>query len=251
MSDLPSGTLKDLYFESERLIMTISKRAAFITLAACAVLACAGCGGSGSSRPAAAPQVKLVDELDGSIGDITIMLGNQTLPNLGAGSQSQYLVAAAGVQSVTGNVYNGGFVDFPSTSVNLAAGSSYTLIAMGNPGVDAGGTAPIQMVLANDAHAAPSPGDAMVRYVGCAWNGPSYNVWVNGTSVLNDAYYGQVSNYSELKAGQISIESVLGNSPPYSVYGFAQTLTLTAGDSYTLYYLGGGGFDQFNMLQDS
>ena len=72
----------------------------------------------------------------------------------------------------------------------------------------------------------------------------------NGTTVLKDAYYGEVTNYSEQKAGQISIESVLGDSPPYTVFTSPQTFTLTAGHAYTFYYLDGLSHG-YAMLEDS
>jgi len=216
-----------------------------MTSAACGLLACAGCGGSGSSTPVA-PKVKLVNELGGSIAEINIMLGDQALPFAQDGGQSQYVDAPAGLQNVTGYVYYPGLENFPATSVNLAAGSKYTLVAIGNPTVSTGGTIPIKIILANDDHANPTSGNALIRYVSCAWNDPPYSVWVNGTSVLNDVYFGEVTGYSEQQAGQISIESVLGDSPPYSVFTFPQTFTLTVGHAYTFYYGNG-----FSLLEDS
>jgi len=148
-----------------------------MTAVACGLLACAGCGGSSGSTTAA-PKVKLVNELGGSNPEINIMLGGQALPIVEDGGISQYTNAAAGMQSVTGVAYVQGVDDLPSTTINLAAGSTYTLIAMGNTSASVDGTIPIMIVLANDDHTAPSSGYALVRYVSCAWNDPPYSVWV-------------------------------------------------------------------------
>ena len=192
-----------------------------------------GCGGGGSGNSNNA-QIRTIDA-SANGGTATISVNGTQLSNKqGYFGVTSYQGQAAGPASVTFSLNASSSTTYPPLTQNFLANDYYSLILVGRSDVTAPTDPRYPAIIAiQEAFNASYTSEAAVRLVYAAPDAGPVDVLMNGSVVASGAAYKSVSGLFSQSSGNVTIQ--VNQSGTGTVLVPSQTLTLSAGQVYTLF----------------